>query len=79
MSRLVLPSIPGHGFSGPTHDTGWTTSRTARAWAELMRRLGYACYGAQGGDWGAFVAPELGRVAPEHVVGDVRSFFRQFR
>ena len=53
---------------GPTRDTGWTTSRTAKAWAELMRRLGYERYGAQGGDWGAFVSPELGRVDPDHVV-----------
>jgi pimeloyl-ACP methyl ester carboxylesterase len=67
--HLVIPSIPGYGFSGPTHDTGWITSRVARAWAELMRRLGYERYGAQGGDWGAFVSPELGRVDPAHVVG----------
>jgi epoxide hydrolase len=67
--HLVVPSIPGHGFSGPTRDTGWTTARVARAWAELMRRLGYERYGAQGGDWGAFVSPELGRVDPDHVVG----------
>jgi epoxide hydrolase len=67
--HLVIPSIPGYGFSGPTRDTGWTTSRVARAWAALMSRLGYARYGAQGGDWGAFVSPALGRVDPEHVVG----------
>jgi pimeloyl-ACP methyl ester carboxylesterase len=48
---------------------GWTTNRIARAWAELMHRLGYERYGAQGGDWGAFVSPELGRIDPEHVVG----------
>jgi pimeloyl-ACP methyl ester carboxylesterase len=67
--HLVIPSLPGYGFSGPTRDAGWTTARTAKAWAELMRRLGYERYGAQGGDWGAFVAPELGRTAPDHVVG----------
>lgn len=67
--HVVIPSLPGYGFSGPTHDVGWTTERTAKAWAELMRRLGYERYGAQGGDWGAFVAPELGRAAPDHVVG----------
>ncbi|HZD67655.1 MAG TPA: epoxide hydrolase [Actinomycetes bacterium] len=67
--HLVIPSIPGYGFSGPTRDTGWTTSRVASAWAELMARLGYQRYGAQGGDWGAFVAPQLGRVDPDHVVG----------
>jgi pimeloyl-ACP methyl ester carboxylesterase len=67
--HLVIPSIPGYGLSGPTRDTGWTTSRATHAWAELMARLGYARYGAQGGDWGAFVAPELGRIASDHVVG----------
>jgi epoxide hydrolase len=67
--HVVIPSLPGYGFSGPTHDAGWTTERTAKAWVELMRRLGYERYGAQGGDWGAFVAPELSRAAPHHVVG----------
>ncbi len=67
--HLVLPSIPGYGLSGPTHDTGWTTGRVAKAWAALMRRLGSQRYGAQGGDWGAFVAPELGRGDPDRVVG----------
>jgi pimeloyl-ACP methyl ester carboxylesterase len=67
--HLVVPSIPGYGFAGPTRDAGWTTARVARAWAELMARLGYERYGAQGGDWGAFVSPELGRVDPDHVVG----------
>jgi pimeloyl-ACP methyl ester carboxylesterase len=67
--HLVIPSIPGYGLSGPTREAGWTTSRVARAWAELMARLGYGRYGAQGGDWGAFVSPELGRIDPDHVVG----------
>ena len=67
--HLVIPSIPGYGFSGPVHETGWTTGRVARAWAELMARLGYPRYGAQGGDWGAFVSPELGRTDPDHVAG----------
>lgn len=67
--HLVVPSLPGYGFSGPTGDTGWGVNRIARAWAELMRRLGYERYGAQGGDFGSIVSPELGRVAPEHVVG----------
>ena len=67
--HLVIPSIPGYGFSGPTRETGWTTARVAKAWAELMRRLGYERYGAQGGDWGAFVSPELGRADPSHVIG----------
>jgi pimeloyl-ACP methyl ester carboxylesterase len=67
--HLVIPSIPGFGFSGPTTEAGWSTSRVAKAWAELMRRLGYERYGAQGGDFGAMVAPELGRLDPQHVVG----------
>lgn len=67
--HLVIPSLPGYGFSGPTPDTGWTTDRVAAAWAELMSRLGYERYGAQGGDWGSFVTSELGRVDPDHLVG----------
>jgi pimeloyl-ACP methyl ester carboxylesterase len=67
--HLVIPSLPGYGFSGPTHEAGWTTARIAKAWAELMHRLGYERYGAQGGDWGAFVSPELGRIAPDQVLG----------
>src|SRR5215216_7199028 len=67
--HLVIPSLPGYGFSGPTHQAGWTTGRVARAWAQLMARLGYQRYGAQGGDWGAFVSPELGRADADHVVG----------
>jgi epoxide hydrolase len=67
--HLVIPSMPGYGFSGPTHEAGWTTSRIASAWAQLMARLGYPRYGAQGGDWGAFVSPELGRIDPDHVAG----------
>lgn len=67
--HLVMPSIPGFGFSGPTCDAGWTERRIARAFAELMRRLGYERYGAQGGDVGAGVSPDLGRVDPDHVVG----------
>jgi pimeloyl-ACP methyl ester carboxylesterase len=67
--HLVIPSLPGFGFSGPTHETGWHTTRIAKAWAELMRRLGYDRYAAQGGDMGALVAPDLGRVDAEHLVG----------
>ncbi|WP_433145380.1 epoxide hydrolase family protein [Actinomadura nitritigenes] len=67
--HLVAPSLPGFGFSGPTREAGWNLRRVARAWAELMRRLGYDRYGAQGGDTGSLVSPELGRVAPENVVG----------
>ncbi len=67
--HLVIPSIPGYGFSGPTHERGWDAVRIARAWAELMRRLGYERYGAQGGDFGAGISLALGAVAPERVVG----------
>jgi len=66
---LVIPSLPGLGFSGPVTEPGWGPRRMASALAELMRRLGYERYGAQGGDYGAFVAPDLGRVDPEHVIG----------
>ncbi|MGH3662381.1 MAG: epoxide hydrolase family protein [Micromonosporaceae bacterium] len=67
--ELVIPSIPGYGFSGPLREPGWNIRRTARAWAELMRRLGHDRYLAQGGDFGALISLELSRVAAEHVVG----------
>ncbi|TQK50066.1 pimeloyl-ACP methyl ester carboxylesterase [Streptomyces sp. SLBN-118] len=67
--HLVIPTIPGFGFSGPTTDGGWNAARVARAWDELMRRLGYESYGAQGGDLGALISPALGRHAPDSVVG----------
>jgi epoxide hydrolase len=67
--HVVVPSIPGFGFSGPTAETGWNVVRVARAWAELMSRLGYQRYGAQGGDLGAMISPELGRLAPDRVAG----------
>ncbi|MEV6215041.1 epoxide hydrolase family protein [Nocardia sp. NPDC051833] len=67
--HLVIPSLPGFGFSGPTRSTGWNRYRTARAWAELMARLGYERYGAIGNDGGSMVSPELGRIAPEQVLG----------
>jgi epoxide hydrolase len=67
--HLVVPSIPGFGFSGPTRDRGWNVSRVARAWDELMRRLGYQRYGAQGGDWGSSISRELGIIASERVLG----------
>lgn len=66
---LVIPSMPGFAFSGSTHEAGWDRYRIARAWVELMRRLGYERYGAAGNDGGAFVAPEVGRVDPDHVAG----------
>ncbi|HEX2315684.1 MAG TPA: epoxide hydrolase [Thermomonospora sp.] len=67
--HVVIPSIPGFGFSGPTETRGWSSQRVARAWAELMRRLGYDRYGAHGNDAGAIVSPALGTLDPEHVVG----------
>jgi microsomal epoxide hydrolase len=67
--HLVIPSLPGYGFSGPTTERGWELRRIARAWATLMTRLGYERYGAQGGDWGAGVACDLGLVDRERVVG----------
>ncbi|WP_204012031.1 epoxide hydrolase family protein [Virgisporangium aurantiacum] len=67
--HVVIPALPGFGFSGPTTDGRWDTTRIARAWDELMARLGYDRYGAQGGDIGALVSPQLGRVAPDRVVG----------
>jgi pimeloyl-ACP methyl ester carboxylesterase len=74
--NLVIPSLPGYGFSGPTQETGWNNYRIARAWAELMNRLGYKRYGAAGNDAGSMISPELGRIDPEHVVGvDVTQIF----
>jgi pimeloyl-ACP methyl ester carboxylesterase len=67
--HLVIPSLPGFGFSGPTRERGWNRYRIARAWVELMQRLGYNRYGAVGNDGGSFVSPEVGRLAPEQVVG----------
>ena len=66
--HLVIPSIPGFGLSGPTSEPGWTQTRVARAFAELMSRLGYERYAAQGGDVGAVISPSVGRVDPDHVV-----------
>src|SRR4051812_28625635 len=67
--HLVLPSIPGYGFSGEPTELGWDADRIARAWAELMRRLGYTLYVAQGGDVGAYVTDAMGRQAPEGLLG----------
>ena len=63
--HLVLPSLPGYGFSGEPEEIGWGPARVAQAWAELMRRLGYTRYVAQGGDVGASVTDAMGRQAPE--------------
>ena len=67
--HLVLPSLPGYGLSGEPVEVGWDLARTARAWAELMRRLGYTRYVAQGGDVGAGVTDAMGRQAPEGLIG----------
>ena len=66
---LVLPSLPGYGFSGEPGEAGWNVGRIAGAWAELMRRLGYSRYVAQGGDVGAAVTDAMGRQAPEGLLG----------
>jgi len=63
--HVVIPSMPGYGFSGKPASTGWGPERMGRAWAELMPRLGYTRYVAQGGDWGAFVVDQMGLQAPE--------------
>jgi pimeloyl-ACP methyl ester carboxylesterase len=67
--HLVLPSLPGYGFSGEPTELGWDPGRTARAWAELMERLGYGRYVAQGGDVGAGVTDAMGRQAPQGLLG----------
>ena len=66
---VIAPSLPGFAFSTPVTEPGWNHHRIARAWVELMRRLGYQRYGAHGGDTGFVVSPELGRIAPDQVVG----------
>ncbi|GAA3117595.1 pimeloyl-ACP methyl ester carboxylesterase [Kribbella aluminosa] len=66
---VVIPALPGFGFSGPTSDDNWTSLRIGRAWASLMSELGYERYGVQGGDLGGSVSPEVGRVDPSRVVG----------
>ena len=67
--HLVLPSLPGYGFSGEPTEVGWDVGRVGRAWAELMHRLGYPRYVAQGGDVGASVTDAMGRQAPEGLLG----------
>jgi pimeloyl-ACP methyl ester carboxylesterase len=67
--HLVIPSLPGFGFSGPVQESGWTRAGIGRAWAKLMAELGYDRYGVQGGDIGGAVSPEVARSAPDHVVG----------
>jgi pimeloyl-ACP methyl ester carboxylesterase len=67
--HLVLPSVPGYGFSGEPTEPGWWAGRVAQAWPELMRRLGYTSYVAQGGDVGAAVTDVMGRIAPNGLLG----------
>ncbi|RWK54012.1 epoxide hydrolase family protein [Mesorhizobium sp.] len=66
---LVLPSMPGYGFSGKPTETGWGPDRIAQTWAELMKRLGYTRYVAQGGDWGSPVSSAMARQAPTGLLG----------
>jgi pimeloyl-ACP methyl ester carboxylesterase len=74
--HLVLPSLPGYGFSSEPTEVGWHPGRIARAWAELMRRLGYTRYVAQGGDQGAAVTDAMAREAPDGLVGIHLNFLR---
>ena len=67
--HVVIPSMPGYGFSGKPTTTGWDPTRIARAWAVLMGRLGYTKYVAQGGDWGALVTEQMGVLAPPGLLG----------
>lgn len=67
--HLVIPSMPGFGFSGKPTEPGWTTGRIAAAWIQLMARLGYDRWAAQGGDWGAMVTLTLGHMRPPGLVG----------
>src|SRR5258707_12975644 len=66
---LVIPSMPGYGFSGKPQSTGWGPDHIARAWAELMRRLGYKRYVSQGGDWGSVISDVMARQAPAGLLG----------
>src|SRR5262252_2534639 len=67
--HVVIPSMPGYGFSAKPDETGWDVPRIARAWTELMKRLGYTRYVAQGGDWGALITEVMGAQAPEGLIG----------
>ncbi|HEV2359846.1 MAG TPA: alpha/beta fold hydrolase, partial [bacterium] len=66
---VVIPSMPGYGFSAKPDQTGWDVARIARAWTELMKRLGYTRFAAQGGDWGALITEVMGAQAPPELIG----------
>src|SRR5215213_322450 len=66
---VIIPSMPGYGFSGKPTSRGWGPERIARAWITLMKRLGYTRFAAQGGDWGAFVTNEMAKQAPPELIG----------
>jgi epoxide hydrolase len=66
---VVIPSLPGYAFSGPTKEAGWNNIRIGKAFIELMDRLGYGKFAVQGGDAGAIIGPEMGRLAPEKIIG----------
>src|SRR6201999_2464673 len=67
--HLVIPSLPGHGFSGKPTATGWDPARVARAWVVLMKRLGYERYAAQGGDWGKAITEQMALLTPPGLIG----------
>ena len=67
--HVVIPSMPGYGFSGRPATTGWNSARIARAWVVLMKRLGYTKFVAQGGDWGAVITEQMGLLAPPELLG----------
>ncbi len=67
--HLVIPALPGFGFSGATYEPGWNPDRIAKAWLELMSGLGYERFGAVGNDWGSIISPQIGRIAPDRVIG----------
>ncbi|HJM31616.1 MAG TPA: alpha/beta hydrolase, partial [Acidimicrobiales bacterium] len=67
--HVIIPSLPGYGWSGPTTERGWGVGRTSEAFAALAARLGYDHYGVQGGDWGSMISRHIAQVDPDHVVG----------
>jgi pimeloyl-ACP methyl ester carboxylesterase len=77
--HVIVPSLPGFGFSDKPQSTGWTLTRTAKAWAELMKKLGYNRYVAQGGDLGAGVTTHMGRLKPEGLAAIHLNFARVVR